>query len=241
MDKIKLVSHFGLDGATLVSEAPRFELEEGWLRGDLPNPAGILPAGLWGKVPAGDPYLLHVSVLATGGLSVGDFFELQTGEPVQPRVQYVPTPSNTRIILVRPSDRLRLTVAPKPDVRVELLVESIGGTNELGTRLREWAASEREAASQSVQATRFTAAGALPGWVGVLHLTYDTAINGALTLPSRASIPLNAILTVTRRSAGIPTLVVQAGDTIAGGLPNIQVTRSAILMNNGEEWTFAGT
>lgn len=240
MDKIKLVSRFGLDGATLVAEVPRFELEEGWLRGDLPNPAGIFPAGLWGKVPAGDPYLLHISVLTVGGIGPGDFFELQTSEPVQPRVQYAPTPSNTRLVLVRPSDRLRLQVAPQPDIRVELLVESIGGVNELGTRLHQWAASEREATSQRVQAARFTAAGAIPGWVGVLHVVYDSAINGALSLPSLATVPLNAMLTVTRRGAGQPTLVVQAGNSIAGGLPNINVTRSAILMNNGDEWTFAG-
>lgn len=192
-------------------------------------------------MPAGDPYLLHVSVLATNGLSPGDVFELQSGTPVQSRVQYIPTPSNLRTVLVRPSDRLRLVVAPKPDIRVELLVESIGGTNELGTRLREWAASEQAAQAQTVQTATFTAAGAIPGWTGFLHVVYNAAGAGVLTLPPRSTIPLNATLTVTRRAAGTPTLTPSAGDTIAGGLANIIVTRSAILMNNGDEWTFAGT
>lgn len=241
MDKIKLVSRFGLDGATYVPELSTFALEEGWLRADLPNPAGIFPAGLFGKVPAGDPYLLHVSVLTPLGLAPTDFFELQSGTPVQPRVQYAPTPSNTRVVLVRPSDKLRLQIAPQPDVRVEMLVESIGGVNELGRRLREWADGERAAQLTEVQTARFTAGGNIPGWAGVLHVIYDAAGAGVLNLPARSSVPMNAILTVTRRQAGTPTVAAQAGDTIAGGLANIPVTRSATLMNNGQEWTFAGT
>lgn len=241
MDKIKLVSRFGLDGATLVTDAPEFVLEEGWLRADLPAPAGIFPAGLWGKVPAGDPYLLHVSVLTTGPLGPGDVFELQSGTPVQSRVQYAPTPSNLRTVLVRPSDRLRFFIAPQVDIRLELLIESIGGVNELGTRLHDWAEAERAAQAATVQTARFTAAGNIPGWAGVQHVVYDAVANGNLALPSLAIVPLNAILTVTRRQNGIPTVTAQAGESIAGGNANKAVTSSAILMNNGTEWTFAGT
>lgn len=240
MDKIKLFTR-GLDGATLVPDMTRFDLEEGWLRGDLPTPAGIFPASLWGKVPAGDPYLLHVCVLSTAPLSAGDFFELQTGAPVQPRVQYVPTPGNLRTVLVRPSDRLRFVVAPQAEVRIELLIESIGGVNELGTRLREWAASEREAAASAVQTARYTAAGNIPAWGGVLHVVYDAVASGVLTLPSLALVPLNAILTVTRRQNGTPTVATQAGEQIANGLNNLEITRAATLMNTGGEWTFVGT
>lgn len=240
MDKIKLHAR-GLDGVTVVQDTPRFELDGGWLRADLPNPAGIFHASLWGKVPAGDPYLLHVSVLSTAPLSPGDFFELQTGTPVQPRVQYAPTPGNLRTVLVRPTDRLRFVVAPQADVRIELLVESIGGVNELGSRLREWAASEREAAASAVQTARFTEAGNIPAWGGVLHVVYDAVANGVLTLPSLALVPLSAILTVTRRQNGTPTVAVQAGEQIANGLSNVAVTRAATLMNTGSEWTFVGT
>lgn len=53
--------------------------------------------------------------------------------------------------------------------------------------------------------------------------------------------PLNAILTVTRRQNGAPTVAAQAGEKIANGLNNIAVTRAATLMNTGGEWTFVGT
>ena len=134
MNKIKLNVR-QLDGVTLVEQAPEFQLVNGWTQATLPAAAGVLPAGLWGKVPGGDPYLLHVSVLTTGTLGVGDLFELQSGSPSQPRRQYPPTPGNTELVLVRPTDRLRFVVGAQLEVAVELLVESIGGVNELGSRL----------------------------------------------------------------------------------------------------------
>ena len=71
MNKIKLLAR-QLDGTTLVEQAPDFQLVEGWTQATLPSPAGVLPAGLWGKVPGGDPYLLHVNVLTPNKLAVGD-------------------------------------------------------------------------------------------------------------------------------------------------------------------------
>jgi hypothetical protein len=52
-------------------------------------------------------------------------------------------------VLVRPTDRLRFVVAAQLEVAVELLVESIGGVNELGSRLFAWAQ-----ATQAAEATR---------------------------------------------------------------------------------------
>ena len=94
MDKLKLLAR-ELDGVTVVAQAPTFQLVNGWSQATLTTPAGILPAGLWGKVPGGDPYLLHINVLTTAPLNTGDFVELQSGPPVQPRRQYRPTPDNT--------------------------------------------------------------------------------------------------------------------------------------------------
>ena len=74
-----------LDGTTLVEQAPDFQLVNGWTQATLASPAGVLPAGLWGKVPGGDPYLLHVNVLTTGPLAVTDLFELQSGPPIPRR------------------------------------------------------------------------------------------------------------------------------------------------------------
>ena len=109
MNKIKLLAR-QLDGTTLVEQAPDFQLVEGWTQATLTSPAGVLPAGLWGKVPGGDPYLLHINVLTTLPLSGGDIFELQSGPPIQPRARFLPTPNNTQLVLVRPSDRLRLLI-----------------------------------------------------------------------------------------------------------------------------------
>ena len=141
MNKIKLLAR-QLDGETFVEQGPDFRLVDGWSQADLPTPAGILPADLWGRVPGGDPYLLHVNVLSTVPLGGGDIFELQSGPPMQPRARYCPLPSNHHLVLVRPTDRLRLLVAQQ-HVRIELLVESVGGVNELGSRLFDWAQAAR--------------------------------------------------------------------------------------------------
>ena len=109
MNKIKLRARV-LDGETLVTHSPDFTLIDGWSEAALPNPAGILPAGLCGKVPGGDPYLLHINVLSTMPLGGGDIFELQSGAPIQPRARFRPTPSNYQLLLVRPTDRLRARI-----------------------------------------------------------------------------------------------------------------------------------
>ena len=68
MDKLMLTAQ-QLDGTTPVDQAPEFRLVNGWQQAALPAAAGVIPGHLWGKVPGGDPYLLHVSVLTTNPLS----------------------------------------------------------------------------------------------------------------------------------------------------------------------------
>jgi hypothetical protein len=114
MENIESSPRFGFDGVTIAAAPTDFALVDGWTQGTLTGPAGILPAGLFGKVPAGDPYLAHINVLSPDRSAAGDFFELQSGTPVQPRVQFVPSPDNTRLVLVRPTDRLRLSCRPRP-------------------------------------------------------------------------------------------------------------------------------
>ncbi len=241
MNKIRLRAR-GFDGATVYDATPTFRQVDGWVEVSLDVPVGILPAALWGKVPGGDPYLLHINALSTVPLAPGDFFELQSGPPVQPRVQYRPTPDNTRLVLVRPTDRLRLLVAPQaPDIVVELLVESIGGTNELGSRLFEWAQATA-AASTTAKATSLEIAGpgAITAWTGQLHVIHNSANADIVTLPTRGLVPLDSRLTFTRAGAGTPVLTASAGDELAGGLANFPVTRSVCLMNNGDAWAFVG-
>lgn len=242
MDKIRLRTR-SFDGVTVYEETPTFRQVDGWIQASLEAPVGILPAGLWGKVPGGDPYLLHINALTTVPLAPGDFFELQSGPPMQPRVQYRPTPDNTRLVLVRPTDRLRLLVAPQnqEDVVVELLVESIGGTNELGSRLFDWAqATASASATAKATSLKMAGPGTIPAWTGRLHVIHDSANGDAVTLPTRGLVPLDAVLTFTRRGAGTPVLTANAGDTLAGGLANWPVSRSVFVMNNGDTWAFAG-
>jgi hypothetical protein len=240
MDKIKLLAR-QLDGETPVEQAPEFQLVDGWQQATLPAVAGVIPAPLWRKVPGGDPYLLHVSVLTTNPLSAGDLFELQSGPPVQARRQYRPTPGNTILVLVRPTDRLRFLVAPQAQIAIELLVESIGGVNELGSRLFDWAQASQ--ASQTSKATSGVVVGPilLPAWTGLLHIIHDSPNPDVITLPPRGLVPLDATLTFTKRGIGIPVLAAGAGDKLSGGLPSIPVTRTVLVQNNGDEWAFVGT
>lgn len=241
MDKIRLRAR-AFDGATVYEGPPTFRQVDGWIEASLEPPVGVIPASLWGKVPGGDPYLLHVNVLTTVPLNPGDFFELQSGPPVQPRAQYRPTPDNTRLVLVRPTDRLRFLVEPQaPGIVVELLIESIGGTNELGSCLFEWAQATA-AASTTTKATslEMTGPGFIPAWTGQIHIVHDSANADAVTLPTRGLVPLDAMLTFTRAGAGTPVLTANTGDELAGGLANFPVTRSVCVMNNGDAWAFVG-
>jgi hypothetical protein len=240
MQKMRLRGR-GFDGATVYQTVPTFRQVDGWIEASLETPVGIVPAGLWGKVPGGDPYLLHINVLTTVPLAPGDFFELQSGPPVQPRAAYRPTPDNTRLVLVRPTDRLRLSIAPQnPEVVVELLVESIGGTNELGSRLFDWAQATAQSAAGKVSSLTMHGPGGIPAWTGQLHIIHDSANADAVTLPTRGLVPQDAMLTFTRRGAGTPVLTASAGDNLAGGLANFHVTRSVFVINNGDAWAFVG-
>ena len=240
MNKIKLLAR-DFDGATLVEQAPNFQLVDGWTQASLDTPAGVLPAGLWGKVPGGDPYLLHINVLTAGPLAVTDLFELQSGPTVQPRRQYRPTPDNTTIVLVRPTDRLRLVVAPQQGLAVELLVESIGGVNELGSRLFAWAQATQAAESRRATSGTVVAPVQLPAWTGLFHVIHNSPNPDIVTLPPRALVPLDATMTMTKRGIGTPVLTAAAGDTLSGGLPSFPVTRTLVVMNNGDEWAFVGS
>jgi hypothetical protein len=238
MNKIKLIIRGGFDGQSPVPQAPTFRLVEGWSEAELAAPAGIFPAGLWGQVPAGDPYVLHASILTVAPITPQTFIEVQTGEPTQVRARYTPSADNMRLTLVRPSDMIRVFTPPQGLVKLELLVESIGGVNELGSRLYEWSDALSRSNEQGARVARFTADTGLSAWVGKLHVIYDSANPGNITLPPRMLVPLDAVLTVTRKGPGVPTLHAAAGDSFAGGVVAQMIQRSGIIMNNGEQWTW---
>lgn len=200
MNKIKLRAR-ALDGVTFVQQSPDFQLVDGWSEATLPNPAGVLPAGLWGRVPGGDPYLLHVNVLTTLPLNGGDIFELQSGPPIQPRARVIPTPANVQLFLVRPTDRLRLLIAPQAEIKIEMLVESIGGVNELGSRLFDWAQAAQAAAGRKATSIEITGPAFVPAWNGIFHLAHNSAGDDVVSLPPRGMVPLDAVMTLTRRGA----------------------------------------
>ncbi len=239
MEKHRLITRFGFDGVTIAAAPTDYALVDGWTQGTLTGPAGIFPAGLWGKVPAGDPYVAHINVLSSGPLGAGDFFELQSGTPVQPRAQYVPSPDNTRLVLVRPTDRLRFVVQPQAVLVIELLIESIGGVNELGSRLAEWSA-RASGGNAGVRAVTVAAATVLPAWTGLLHVVHNSVNADVITLPPRALVPLDAVLTVTRKGIGVPTLAAAGADRIAVDMMVEQVNRSVTVHNNGDRWALTG-
>ena len=239
MEKHRLLYRGGFDGVSIAAAPTDYALVDGWTQGTLVGPVGILPAGLWGKVPAGDPYLAHINVLSTGPLAPGDFVELQSGMLAQPRAQYVPSADNTRLMLVRPTDRLRFVVQPQAMLIIELLIESIGGVNELGSRLADWSA-RAAGSSAGVRSMRVTAPVVIPAWSGLLHVVHDSAGADVITLPPRALVPLDAVLTVTRKGTGVPTLAAAAGDRIAVDMMVEQVNRSVTIFNNGEQWALTG-
>ena len=240
MNKIKLLAR-ALDGTTYVPQSPDFQLVDGWSQATLPTPAGVLPAGLWGKVPGGDPYLLHINVLTTLPLSGGDIFELQSGPPIQPRTRFIPAPNNHQLVLVRPSDRLRLIIAQQPEIKIELLIESIGGVNELGSRLFDWAQAAQAAAAPKATSIEITGPAIVPAWTGVFHLAHNSAGNDIVSLPPRGLVPLDAVMTFTRRGVGTPTLQAVLGDSFSGGVTDLAVTRTIHLRNNGYDWSAVGT
>ena len=239
MNKLKLLAR-ELDGVTLVDQRPPLQLVDGWRQATLTSPAGILPAGLWGEVPGGDPYLLHINVLTSGPLAAGDFFELRSGPPSQPRRQFQPTPDNTVLLLVRPTDQLRLVVASQQAIAVELLIESIGGVNELGSRLYDWAQASQTSRTALVRSATITGATFIPAWTGLWHIIHNSANPDVVTLPPRGLVPLDATLTFTKRGIGTPVLTPSGNDTLSGGLAAFGVTRTVIVRNNGDEWAFVG-
>jgi hypothetical protein len=109
-------------------------------------------------------------------------------------------------VLVRPTDRLRLLIAPQPEIVVELLVESIGGVNELGSRLHDWAQATAGQHAGKVASLTMQGPGGIPAWTGQLHIIHDSANADAVTLPTRGLVPQDATLTFTRRGAGTPVL-----------------------------------
>jgi hypothetical protein len=241
MDKIRLRAR-GFDGATVYQTVPTFRQVDGWIEASLETPVGIVPAGLWGKVPGGDPYLLHINVLTTGPARTGRLLRAAERPALCSRGRRTgrrrTTPASCSC--GRPIACACLIAPQNPEVVVELLVESIGGTNELGSRLFDWAQATAQSAAGKVSSLTMHGPGGIPAWTGQLHIIHDSANADAVMLPTRGLVPQDAMLTFTRRGAGTPVLTASAGDNLAGGLANFHVTRSVFVINNGDAWAFAG-
>ena len=112
--------------------------------------------------------------------------------------------------------------------------------NELGSRLHDWSSAVYRTHDKGVRVGHFGQAATLSAWTGTLHLIYDSPDGANITLPPRSIVPLDVILTVTRRAVGLPSIIPAGGDKLAGGLNSLTVQRSAIVMNNGDVWTWSG-
>ncbi len=83
-------------------------------------------------------------------------------------------------MLVRPADRLRFVVQPQAMLVIELLIESIGEVNELGSRLAEWPA-RASGSNAGVRALTVAAPTVLPAWTGLLHVVHDSVNPDVIT------------------------------------------------------------
>jgi hypothetical protein len=143
-------------------------------------------------------------------------------------------------VLVRPTDRLRFVVAPQANVVIELLIESIGGVNELGSRLTAWSSAGGRGQGASARCGSPIPV-ALAAWQGLLHVIHDSPNADVITLPTAlAGAAGRGVHLLPHRGRGADARRA-AGDTIVVGAVNQQVNRAVIVYNNGEEWALVGT
>jgi hypothetical protein len=249
MNKIRLRAR-QFDGATLVQVVPTFRQVDGWSEASLDLPVGIVPAGLWGKVPGGDPYLLaHQRADGRTRWPAATSSSCRAGPPVQPRTP-ASIPRRQQSSRSCWCVRAIASVFWWPSRARTSVVELLDREHRRGQRARLAAVrlgpqpprrptnpSRRPRLVDDARAPR-----GLPAWSGHPPYASTTSAEPPTSLSSRPRglVPLDALMTFTRCGVGTPVLTPSAGDTLAGGLLNFPVTRSVFVINNGDAWAFVG-
>lgn len=246
MEKVRFKSSrvHGWDGVTFIN-APldAFTLTGGFYEATLPAPAGRMAAGLFGKAPGGDPYVLHATMYSRIGPVSTDFIAVKTPAANYRRL-WTPFPGNTRAALVRPDDVLEFKYDTQDPCVLELLLEPLAATNEFGPVLLDLLREESRENDENPTSTGeivVTNNQAIPFFYGVLRATCTNGAAINLQLPDVSAMRLNSLLIVDRQGAGVVNLVPVGGQTINGvnvwamGTNN----RAAYLRGAGTNWSLA--
>lgn len=221
------------DGETLVTTAPTFTLTNGWWEAIIPGGFGAVPAGLFGKSPAGDCYVLHAAMYATEPLTTSDVLRVRTPAPVNTRDAFVPALGNNVATLVRADDILTFRIATTDALAVlELMLEPLAQVNEFGPILLDYVRERsRSVGPLGITEQQISANTVLNTWRGTLRVTSTAAAAIILTLPPADEMTLNDLLIVSRNGAGAITITPAGTDTL-----NRAAATDVITINNTSRW-----
>ena len=250
MEKIRFRNTLpsGWDGATAVVTAPNFSFVGGFWEAQLPDPAGRMPAGLFGKAPGADAYVLHATMYSRVNPQATDYLAVKTPQGNYRRL-WTPFPGNTRAALVRPDDELefKYVVNAGNACVLELLIEPLAAANEFGPILLDLLREEARENLYNPTAIGDVIASAttsVPLFSGALRYTCTNGAAINLNLPDVSALRLEHLLMVTTAGAGAVNLVPFGGQTINKAAGNYTITatnKSAWLRGYGTDWSLVFT
>lgn len=231
------------DGTTLVTTAPAFTFTNGFEEAKLPLGAGRIPAGIFGKAPGADAYLLIATMWTTRNPLTTDLVGVDTNAPVQPRDRWVAFPGNVHVSLVRPHDTITFAQTTGGEAWLELLLEPLANTNEFGEILLEYARNAAEERQRVEAETEFTITGnfTMSNWAGVTRVVSTAGAGNVLSLPSATSQRLRDVLVVERDGAGALQLQAPGGQLINGQASITMATNQRSIFVRGAGTRYSAT
>lgn len=233
------------DGNTLPGSALTYALVNGFWQATLPGRVGRLPAGLYGKAPAGDPYLMIATMWTTRVPNNADVVGVDTNAPVRNRDRWIAFPGNIHVSIVRPDDTLTFFQQTTGQAWLELLIEPLANTNEFGEVLLNYVreAREEKMLTDGVEAELTTSANlAISPWAGTLRIISTAAAGIILTYPSATTQNLTDLLIVERDGTGNVQHAPPVGQLINGQATITQTTNHSVLFvrGSGTRYSAAG-
>lgn len=232
------------DGNTLpVNWTPTWEFTGGFEQATFPTTqqVGKIPADLYSKAPASDPYLLIATMWTDRSPTTDDIMTVDTRAPTQRRDRWLPFPGNTHVSLVRPDDFITFTqvLGAADDMFLELLIEPLANTNEFGEVLLDFvrnATAERLLTEQAETEITLTGNTVLSPWAGILRVTATAGAAAQLTLPNLNSGPqqLRDLLIIDYQMAQPLQVIAPAGSTINNAASIVITTANTSIWIRGK-------
>lgn len=218
-----LRSNGNWDGNTSppVAWTPTWEFVGGFTQTTFPTgDVGRIPANLYGKAPAADPYILIATMWTNQTPATTDLVGVQTPSPQLYRDRWLAYPGNTHVSLVRPDDTITFVQTnTNGDAYLELLIEPLAATNEFGQVLLDYV-REQNALRQLVQETEtdlvVTGNTTLSSWVGTTRVRASAGAGVIITLPTPNTQRLRDLLIIEKDMVQPCQLNVPAGTFING-------------------------